>query len=199
MSLARKNNFIKGYIQIEVEGFFIERFLNTCAKEGIKLWGTKRKNKSIVTTNIHIENFKKIRKIAKKTQNKVRIKKKRGIPFIIKKYKNRKVFIFLFFTLILSICTLSNFIWNIEIEGNQSISTEEIMNELNESGIKQGVLKYKVDTNKIIEKMRLKDSRISWIGMKIEGTNIKVSIVEAVEKPTIIDENEYCDIVAKKE
>ena len=53
--------------------------------------------------------------------------------------------------------------------------------------------------NKIIEKMRLKDSRISWIGMKIEGTNIKVSIVEAVEKPTIIDENEYCDIVAKKE
>ena len=199
MSLARKNNFIKGYIQIEVEGFFIERFLNTCAKEGIKLWGTKRKNKSIVTTNIHIENFKKIRKIAKKTQNKVRIKKKRGIPFIIKKYKNRKVFIFLFFTLILSICILSNFIWNIEIEGNQSISTEEIMNELNESGIKQGVLKYKVDTNKIIEKMRLKDSRISWIGMKIEGTNIKVSIVEAVEKPTIIDENEYCDIVAKKE
>ena len=35
--------------------------------------------------------------------------------------------------------------------------------------------------------------------MKIEGTNIKVNIVEAVEKPTIIDENEYCDIVAKKE
>ncbi len=57
MSLVRKNNFIKGYIQIEVEGFFIERFLNTCAKEGIKLWGTKRKDKSMVTTNIHIESF----------------------------------------------------------------------------------------------------------------------------------------------
>lgn len=199
MGLTKNNNFIKGYIQIEVEGFFIERFLNACAKEGINLWGTKRKNKSIVATNIHIENLKKIRKIAKKTQNKVRIKKKRGIPFIIKKYKNRKVFIFLFFTLILSICALSNFIWNIEIEGNQSISTEEIMNELSQNGIKQGTLKYKINTNKIIEKMRLKDDRISWIGMKIEGTNIKVSIVEAVKKPDIIDENEYCDIVAKKE
>ena len=199
MSIARKNNFIKGYIQIEVEGFFIERFLNTCAKEGIKLWGTKRKNKSIVTTNIHIENFKKIRKIAKKTQNKVKIKRKKGIPFIIKKYKNRKVFIFLFFTLILSICALSNFIWNIEIEGNQTITTEEILNELNQNGIKQGTLKYKIDTTKTIEKMRLKDSRISWIGMKIEGTNIKVNIVEAVEKPNIIDENEYCDIIAQKE
>lgn len=199
MSIARKNNFIKGYIQIEVEGFFIERFLNTCAKEGIQLWGTKRKNKRIVITNIHIENFKKIRKAAKKTQNKVKIKKKRGIPFIIKKYKNRKVFIFLFFTLILSICALSNFIWNIEIEGNQSITTEEILNELNQNGIKQGTLKYKIDINQTIEKMRLKDSRISWIGMKIEGTNIKVSIVEAVEKPNILDENEYCDIIAKKE
>ena len=80
MSLARKNNFIKGYIQIEVEGFFIERFLNTCAKEGIKLWGTKRKNKSIVTTNIHIENFKKIRKIAKKARQSEQGQKKKKRP-----------------------------------------------------------------------------------------------------------------------
>ena len=47
--------------------------------------------------------------------------------------------------------------------------------------------------------MRLKDDRIAWIGIKIEGTNAKVSIVEATEKPNIIDENEFCNIVADKE
>lgn len=47
--------------------------------------------------------------------------------------------------------------------------------------------------------MKLKDDRIAWIGLEIEGTNAKVTIVEATAKPDIIDENEYCDIVANKE
>ena len=194
-----KNNFIKGYIQVEIEGFYIERFFNICAKEGIKLWGTRRKNSTSVITNIDLENFKKIRKISKKTQCKIKIKRKRGVPFFIKKYKNRKVFVFLFFSLIAIIIGLSNFIWNIEVVGNVNISSDEIINELNDNGIRQGVFKYKIDTNKVIEKMRLKDDRISWIGIKIEGTNVRVSIVETVNKPEILDESEYCDVIAKKE
>ena len=47
--------------------------------------------------------------------------------------------------------------------------------------------------------MRLNDERISWIGIKIDGTNAKVTVVEAVAKPDILDENEYCDIVASKD
>ena len=101
--------------------------------------------------------------------------------------------------LILSIFALSNFVWNIEIEGNNLISSEEILEELNRNGIKQGELKYKINTQKVIEKMRLNDERISWIGIKIDGTNAKVTIVEAVAKPDILDENEYCDIVASKD
>lgn len=194
-----KNNFIKGYIQVEIEGFYIERFFNICAKEGIKLWGTRRKNSTSVITNIDLENLKKIRKISKKTQCKIKIKRKRGVPFFIKKYKNRKVFVFLFFSLIAIIIGLSNFIWNIEVVGNVNISSDEIINELNDNGIRQGVFKYKIDTNKVIEKMRLKDDRISWIGIKIEGTNVRVSIVETLKKPEILDESEYCDVIAKKE
>lgn len=194
-----KNNFIKGYIQVEIEGFYIERFFNICAKEGIKLWGTRRKNSTSVITNIDLENFKKIRKISKKTQCKIKIKRKRGVPFFIKKYKNRKVFVFLFFSLIAIIIGLSNFIWNIEVVGNVNISSDEIINELNDNGIRQGVFKYKIDTNKVIEKMRLKDDRISWIGIKIEGTNVRVSVVETLKKPEILDESEYCDVIAKKE
>ena len=35
-------------------------------------------------------------------------------------------------------------------------------------------------------------------GIDIEGTNVKVKIVKAREEPEIINNNEYCDIVAKK-
>ena len=199
MILKRLKNFLLGYLQIEAEGFFIERFFNMCAKEKIKTWGTKRKNQVTVITKISIEDFKKIRKIAKKTKTKVKIKKKKGIIFEIKKYKNRKVFIFLFFILVLSILTLSNFVWNIEIVGNEKIPTEEIIKTLNQNGLKQGSLKSSINTKKIVEKIRLENEDISWIGIEIQGTNAKITIKEATEKPEIIDENEYCNIVASKE
>lgn len=199
LQLKNKIDFVNGYVQIEIEGFFIERLFNICAKEGIRLWGTKRKNQSKVCTNISIEDFKKIKKINKKTKCNIRIKRKKGIPFVIKKYKNRKVFIFLFFILILSIFALSNFIWNIEIEGNNTISKEEILKELNNQGLSQGTLKSKIDTNKIIEKFRLDNEKIAWIGIKIEGTNAKITIVETTEKPEIINKDEYCNIISNKE
>ena len=94
---------------------------------------------------------------------------------------------------------LSNFIWNIEIEGNNKISTEELMSELNKQGLSQGVLKNKVDVNQIIEKIRLENEKIAWIGIKIDGTNAKVTVVETTEKPELIDKDEYCNIVADKE
>ena len=165
----------------------------------IRLWGTKRKNKIAVTTKMSIDDFRQIRKIAKETNSRVKIKKKRGIIFEIKKYKNRKVFIFLFFMLVLSIFALSNFIWNIEITGNEQISEKELIEVLNKNGLKQGSLKMKIDSKKIIEKIRLENEKISWIGIDIKGTNAKITISEATEKPEIVDENEYCDIVSTKE
>lgn len=192
-------DFFIGYVQIEIEGFFIERFLNICAKEQIRLWKTKKINKSKIYTNISIEDFKKIRTIVKKTKCRMKIKKKKGLPFVIRKYKNRKISVFLFCILVFSIFALSNFIWNIEIEGNQTIKNEEIILELSNQGLYQGILKNKIDSNKIIENIRLKNEKIAWIGIKIEGTNAKVTIVEATEKPEIIATNEYCNIIADKE
>ena len=57
----------------------------------------------------------------------------------------------------------------------------------------------KIQRKKIIEKIRLENEKISWIGIDIKGTNAKITISEATEKPEIVDENEYCDIVSTKE
>ncbi len=121
MSYNKKDNYVKGYLRIEIEGFYTERFLNICTKEKIDLWQIKRKNSSIVETNILLKDFKRLKSISKKTKSRIKIKSKNGVPFIVKKYKNRKVFIFLFFLLILSIISLSRFVWNIEITGNKTI------------------------------------------------------------------------------
>lgn len=191
--------YLLGYATISVEGYFIERFINICISKNILLWNMKRKKSSFLFTNIAIKDFKKIRQIAKTTKCHVKIEKKKGLPFLLHRYKKRKIFIGLLIAITLIIFGLSNFVWNIEIIGENNISKEELLNELNQYGLKTGILKTKVNTKEIINNIRLNRDDIAWVGMKIKGTNIIVEVVEADKKPDIVNENEYCNIISDKE
>ena len=135
----------------------------------------------------------------KKTKCRVKIKNKKGLPFIFNKYKKRKIFLLLLAICIATIIALSNFIWNIEITGTNKINKDEIMQILEETNFKVGTLKSKADTKEAINKIRLERDDVAWVGIDIKGTNAVVEIVEADEKPEIINEEEYCNLVASKD
>ena len=60
--------YIFGYINIEVEGFFVERFINICISKRIFLWKLVRTRSTVMYARISLKDFKKIRKIARKTK-----------------------------------------------------------------------------------------------------------------------------------
>lgn len=191
--------YIFGYINIKVEGYFVERFINKCINEGIFFWNIKREKSTIAYMNVGIRDFKKLCKISKDTKCKVKILEKKGLPFFLNRYRKRKIFLILIVLIGLVLFTLSKFIWNINIEGINNINESEIISVLDEKGLKVGKIKNKIDTQKIINEIRLERTDISWIGITIKGTNATVKIVEADSKPEIINEEDYCNIVATKD
>ena len=163
------------------------------------MWDLERKDNITLIADVDKKDFKRLREISKKTKCKIKIQAKKGLPFVVKKYKKRKVFIILLLLIFLLIFSLSHFIWNIEIECGSNISKGEIIDLVNQEGLKTGVLKNSIDTKEIINKIRLERDDIAWIGIEIKGTNAIIKIEEADEKPEIIDEEEYCNIVANKD
>ena len=192
-------NYILGYVRLKVEGYYIERFINICMSKNIFFWSMKREKSSLLYANVGIKEYKKIRPIAKKLKCRVRIEKKKGLPFIFNKYRKRKIFIALLMLVLLTILISSNYIWNIEITGLDKIQYADIAVQLEEKGLKIGELKGKIDTKRIIENIRLERNDIAWMGIEIEGTNAKVEIVETKEKPEIVNEEDFCNIVADKD
>ena len=192
-------NYILGYLTINVEGYFIERFINMCRNKNILLWNIKRKKSSFIICKIGIKEFKKIRDIAKKTKCKITITSKKGIPFIFEKYKKRKIFLLMMCIISGLLFVLSQFVWNIEVKiTGDTLNEDEIINSLNENGLYIGEKKSSIDVKEIINNVRLKREDISWIGIEIKGTNAIVEVVEAEEKPEVVDENDYCSIVSDK-
>lgn len=188
-----------GYIRINVEGFYIEKFINICRQNGIFLWGIKREKASIMHTNISIKDFKRIKRITKQINCRVHIERKKGLPFFLDRYKKRKIFVIGLIAILLIIFGTSNFVWNIEVVGNEKINKDELIQELKEQGLEIGTPKRKINKNEIINTIRLKRNDVSWVGINIKGTNVTVKIVETEEKPEIINQDEYCNIVANKD
>lgn len=192
-------NYILGYVRIVVEGYYIERFINICTTSKILIWNLKREKGVRLHLNIGIEDFYKAVKIARKLKCTIHIEKKKGLPFLLNKYRKRKIF-FISLIIILALLYIStNYVWNIDIQVEDNLKVENLMEDIQNAGLKTGMKKTKVKSDEIINKIRLERNDISWIGISIKGTNAIVKVVKAKEVPQLLDEKEYCNIVAKED
>lgn len=198
MIFKNLESYISGYLRNSIEGYYIERFINICRKENIPVWNIKKEKEISLAFNIKIKDFKKICKIAKNTKCKLKIKKKKGFPFILNRYRKRKIFAIFLIIVIILIGISSNYVWNIEVVSEKGDNLENIMQNLNQSGLAVGKRKSEINTKEVINKVRLERNDIAWMGIELKGTNAIVKVVKSDEKPDIIDENEYCSIVADK-
>lgn len=199
MRLTSDIRNISGVVTVQIEGFFTERFINLCKINNIKIWDIRNIVKGVIRFKINIGDFKKLAKIARKTKCKVKIKEKKGIYFKLFKYRKRKIVGILVFLLILFSIAFSTCIWDIQVEGNNSISEEEILSKLKTSGMYIGKCKIGLDKKDIIDNMRVEINELSWIGIDINGTNAVVRVVEKTKLPESATQNNVPgDIVANK-
>ena len=192
-------NYIIGYIRISIEGYYIERFINICGNEKITIWNLKRNKNVKLELNIGIKDLKKVAKIAKQTKCKIKIIKKKGLPFLFNRYRKRKLFFVFLLVIIIGLGISSNFVWNIQIVEEDKESIENLYQDVVESGLEIGKMKSKINTKDIINKVRLKRNDTAWMGIELKGTNAIVKVVKATAKPEIVDDNEYCNIVSDKQ
>lgn len=197
--IIRLIRYLRGYVKVNIKGFFIEKFLNECAKNNILLWNIKHTKNNLVTACMTIGGFRKIRRDAYKTCTEIKIFAKCGLPFYLHKNKNRKALIPGILIAVLMFLCLTSFIWAVEIEGNEMISDEEIITLLSECEFKTGIFRYNIDVEKIKNEVLKKTDRLSWIWVEINGTRAVVNVREKKEAPPVFDKAIPSNIVANRD
>ena len=197
MFLIRLWHYLKGYVIIIVTGISAERFVNICTRRQILLWDMERLDQNTIQMKMSIRGFKASRTAARKSRCRVRIKAKKGFPYMLSKYKKRKGFIIGLITFALIIYVMTSIIWFIEISGNSKVETDELISQINEMGIYRGATKRFVDPKLLADTLMLKNSELSWVGVEIKGTGLYITIKEGIEPPVVIPHDKPCNIVAK--
>ncbi|XCP83690.1 sporulation protein YqfD [Roseburia hominis] len=169
--------YLTGYLRIQIRGYSPERFLNLCSHHGIYLWDLMPAD-GAYEMNISVKGFRRLRPIVRKTQIRVAIKERRGLPFFLHKYRKRKLFFAGGVLCLGVIYFLSFFIWNIHIEGNQARTDETILEFLEEQGITHGMPKSGVDCQQIVKDIRKEYDDIIWVSAHIKGTRLLIQVKE---------------------
>lgn len=190
-------NFIRGYLVISVEGAFPERFINLAALSGIHLWGAEKEDGK-VTLRCTVKAFRRMRGPAKKSGCRIRIIKKSGLGFYLARYRSRNALI-LGLALFSALILISNlFIWTVRVDGNENMTDEEIKFVAEYCGLKQGVVKYKVNVKKFEDEALRFEPRLSWIYPEIRGTVLYIHVREKTTSAPPVDVKEPCDVIASR-
>lgn len=197
MKISYINTYLKSLIEVEVEGYFVERLINLCRFNNIKIWDIEYVDNGKITFKMASSEFKKLKPYIKKSKCKVKIKSKSGIYFNLFRYRKRRIIVYLTILLFISFLTFSNFIWKIEIIGNEKVKKETIEKLIEESGVYIGKVKQFISKGKVADYIRANLYETAWIGVDIKGTTIRVTVKEkkiSNEEDKSINGN----IVAKK-
>ena len=189
--------FIFGYILFQAQGGFPERFINLCHVRGVKLRNLKSEN-GVLYAATSLTSFRKIRFCAKKSGMRIKILEKKGLPFFYARLaRHSGVFIgtalcaFLLFF-------YSRSVWRVDIKGNESISSEHILEVLEKNGVHEGTLKKDIDYHRLQFALYDAMDNVAWLNVGIDGSRLILELREVTPKPEKRDSETYCNIIASR-
>lgn len=190
--------YIQGYLKIRVTGYSPERFLNLCKNKKIDVWGLEAGHNAY-DMYIKVSGFRKLKPILRKTQTKVSIIERYGLPFFFHHYRKRKLFFIGIVICLIMIYSMTFFIWNIDLEGNQTITDDVLIEYLASEKIYHGMAKRDVNCEEIVKDIRKTFDEIIWVSASVDGTRLFIHVKENTD--TFVESKEETapsDIVADK-
>lgn len=169
--------FLMGYLVIKISGENGEQILNRATAGGVRIWNLVYKG-GCLYGNISPSNFRKLRIIKRDIKCKITIIKKCGLIFHLKKYKKRTGFLAGVAVFYAILFFLSSFVWVINVEGNNIISTQEIISSCKKIGIYEGIHKIKINSKYDTQRLQLTQNGIAWCSLNIEGSVLTVNLSE---------------------
>ncbi|MHC6179127.1 sporulation protein YqfD [Clostridium sp. JNZ X4-2] len=192
-------NYKNGIILIEIQSLIPEKFINLMWKNDVYIKNIKKKSITTMTMEINLRDYGKIENIAKKTETRIRIIKRRGITFFIIKLKRKITLAAGVILFVIIIYYLSTFIWSIKIDSDEGMPPYIIRQQLKSYGIRPGTSKDKINVYKIEQDLMKNNDDIMWVKVRLQGSELNISAVEKKSPPNIVKDDTPCNLVAKRD
>lgn len=189
---------LAGTAQVEICGVFPESVLNTCAQNGVELWGLESVDAYTLRVFVHERELSSLRGAAGRCMCDLKVLSLRGGS------KNRRLLLrrkglIAAALLTAALLTLSSFfIWEIDVTGCGTLTEGQVLRALEDCGVGQGTFWPSVSADLVRSRVLTALPELAWMTVNVSGSRAMVLLTERQEKPEIYLESEAADLVAER-
>ena len=190
--------YLRGHVKFFARSGSFERLINLCAHHRVPLWDCRREEAGY-SGRTTVDGYRRMRPLARKAGAVTRVKERHGLPFLLRRYRRRigvaagaALFIAFF-------AVTQQFVWVVEVQGNERVDSQVLLQALEELGVRRGVLKSGLDAREIQLEVQLKVDDLSWAALNIRGTTATLLVRERTVPPQKIDTKVPANVVAARD
>ncbi len=191
-------SFFTGYVEIIIRGAQLEKLINLLTGSGFYLWDVKKIAPEAMAIKLRTHGFLKIRPFVKKSGTMVKIRHRKGWPFLRKKILKRKIFWLSAVASLGLLLYLSNLTLFIKIDGFSGLEREELIKTLVTVGLKPGrpTKELAREKHRIERDAIIRTPEAVWLGINFKGV---VAEVKAVKRKNPPPPNRGRDLIAERD
>ncbi len=184
---------------IRLDGLGLERMLNRMLQAGMPVWNVRREGRACMTAEIRAKDFLRLRALKKGARCRIHIVERHGMPFILARFRFRKILLAGALVCFLAILAAQTRVWIIRVDGCSRVPEAVVLRALTAADVEAGMPRAQVTASALGQAIRSYDDRIAWAGARIEGVTLHIQVVEAEPIPERPDKSIPADVVAKKD
>lgn len=172
---------LQGYVIIRAKGRRLEALINEAVAAGARLWRLDRATPRLLVARTDAANFRRIARTGRRLGVRVSALEKRGVPFVLGRWRRRRAFLLVGALFVGLFYGLSRFVWFVDVHGVERLPAEEVVAAAARSGLRPGVLRSDVEREEVVLGLHRELPRIAWAAVEIKGALGTVRVVERTE------------------
>ena len=187
---------VHGLVPVSVRGANPERVLTLCAQQGVPCIRPQPVEDYALRFVIYPKDRTAVETLSLRCGCFPTFGEPRGFPRMRKTLRTRRFALLLLALAVSAVLLSSMFLWEIDVSGNETISTGRILRALEEIGFSEGKCWLGMKSEMLQSELLLKIPELAWVSFQIRGSRADVIVTEAIPAPEIRDPEQPVSLIS---
>ena len=198
--MNRVVDFFRGTLRISVTGAEPQECFRRFTQLGVSYWKLSRTDELTWNCTISRRQLSDAQSAARRSMCELRILEQQGFARQFSGLLRRPVLLVMLAVVAAGIVILPNFIWTMEVEGNDTLPDEQILQELESIGVHFGTWIPDLPDHLILKyEMQLRIPELQWIAVNCAGGKATVLVSERRPVPDSVSKKKVTNLVAVRD
>lgn len=193
----RLSEILRGSVRAEVSGAAPQRLLNAMSEADMPFWDAVPQDAFTIRLGLYSRDLRDAKALASRCQCELKLLRESGAPVVKRRLRRRVALLVTAVSCFALLAASSLFAWDIRVEGNEQVSTGEILRALAGCGVEPGAFWPGWSSDEIRNSVILDIPELAWLGVSVDSSRAVIRVRERTEAPELVNSEGMGSVTAR--